>query len=245
MKNLRWHFRHGYWTPARAFGKKLLWGYRTQRIKILPRKLLSPIERFIRDGWNEVLYQSALVGEGEHIFVFGAHLGDSTQDWLSRFKTAQLHCFEPVESFAEICSHRFGDTRQVEVFPYSVGPRREIRNFFSAGDMTTGIDTRITEGYFPGNFGRTLGHFRDIQTELPKWPSEIAVLEVNIEGGEFELLQTFGSAGAIARFRQIFIQFHDVGEATSESIEKAVNLLEKTHVRKFSYPFVWELWIRK
>lgn len=75
---------------------------------------------------------------------------------------------------------------------------------------------------------------------------EIRLLKLNIEGGEYALLDYIIERGLMGNIIELQVQFHLVEGADSA---KEYNLLAKrlsiTHVRTWCYPFCWENWMRK
>ncbi len=63
-------------------------------------------------------------------------------------------------------------------------------------------------------------------------------MKLNIEGGEYELLERLLEAGLINIINHIQIQFHDVGSESASRMEKIRGELSKTHVCTYRYKFV-------
>jgi hypothetical protein len=74
---------------------------------------------------------------------------------------------------------------------------------------------------------------------------EVAVMKINIEGGEYDLLSYIIDKGLHKNIKNIQVQFHKVDgllwEVRSTSIQRQ---LMKTHELTYQYPFVWENWKR-
>lgn len=74
---------------------------------------------------------------------------------------------------------------------------------------------------------------------------EIAVCKINIEGGEYELLDYIIESGAIKNIRELQVQFHYVEGWEIEKIYNALaERLKQTHALTWRYDFVWENWKR-
>jgi FkbM family methyltransferase len=73
--------------------------------------------------------------------------------------------------------------------------------------------------------------------------NEVDLLQINIEGDEYELMEYMIESDIINKFKNIQIQFHLGIENDIErrnNIQK--NLILKGFKNKFDYPFVWESW---
>ena len=69
--------------------------------------------------------------------------------------------------------------------------------------------------------------------------------KINIEGGEFDLLEHLINTGEISNFKILNIQFHEwLPKAIfrRRAIRKA---LRKTHHNEWNYAFMWERWVLK
>lgn len=73
--------------------------------------------------------------------------------------------------------------------------------------------------------------------------NEVDLLQINIEGDEYGLMEYMIESGIIDRFKNLQIQFHlgiTNDKERRDSIQK--NLISKGFKNKFDYPFVWESW---
>lgn len=82
----------------------------------------------------------------------------------------------------------------------------------------------------------------DIAPHLGK---EIAVLKINIEGGEYDLLEYIISKGLHKNIKNIQVQFHVVNDFDYMArYEKIRTELRETHLITWRVAFVWENWAR-
>ena len=75
--------------------------------------------------------------------------------------------------------------------------------------------------------------------------SQVDLLQINIEGDEYGLMEYMIESNIIEKFKNVQIQFHLGIENDVErrnNIQK--NLISKGFKNKFDYPFVWESWER-
>ena len=72
------------------------------------------------------------------------------------------------------------------------------------------------------------------------------MIKINIEGGEYEVLEALLESGMISIFKNLQIQFHDfIIDNASERMENIQVQLAKTHKITYQYKFVWENWVIK
>ena len=73
--------------------------------------------------------------------------------------------------------------------------------------------------------------------------ASIDLIKINIEGGEYEVLESLLEAGMISIFKNLQIQFHDFIIDNAEERMKNIQIqLSKTHEITYQYNFVWENW---
>src|SRR3990167_6621954 len=70
----------------------------------------------------------------------------------------------------------------------------------------------------------------------------VDLMKINIEGGEYDLLNSMIKQGTIGKIKNILVQFHNNGEYFESQREAICNELKLTHWQTFNYPFIWENW---
>jgi FkbM family methyltransferase len=74
---------------------------------------------------------------------------------------------------------------------------------------------------------------------------EIAILKLNVEGSEYDLLEHIIGNGKHKNIRNIQVQFHQVEGVPYEIWYNAIaKMLSETHELTWRYPFCWENWRR-
>jgi len=75
--------------------------------------------------------------------------------------------------------------------------------------------------------------------------SIVHFMKINIEGGEYDLLEHLLESGFISSITNIQVQFHDFVPNAEVQMNKIQHELSKTHSLTYQYPFVWENWQKK
>lgn len=73
----------------------------------------------------------------------------------------------------------------------------------------------------------------------------ICLLKLNIEGGEYEILQQLIDSKYIDKVTDLQIQFHHIEEESAEKRKKLQEQLSKTHYFTYKYDWIWENWRKK
>lgn len=176
------------------------------------------------------------LGPDSVVLDVGGFRGQWASDVHGRFGCA-VHVFEPIAEFYGQILSRFEPNPRIVVHPVGLGDRGRDESFHLSGDATSVF----------GRKGRAVT--ARIEAAVPYLhergllPADL--VKLNIEGGEYELLQHLIDEKALPRIGALQIQFHDVvpdAHARAESIRKE---LSHTHTRDWDYPGVWESWSRK
>jgi FkbM family methyltransferase len=73
--------------------------------------------------------------------------------------------------------------------------------------------------------------------------NQVDLLQINIEGDEYGLMEYMIESNIIEKFKNVQIQFHlGIGNAVERRNNIQKNLISKGFKNKFEYPFVWESW---
>jgi FkbM family methyltransferase len=74
----------------------------------------------------------------------------------------------------------------------------------------------------------------------------VDLIQINIEGDEYDLLSHMIETEIIEKFKNIQIQFHlGIDEAENKRLNIQKKLINLGFINKFEYPFVWESWTKK
>ena len=71
---------------------------------------------------------------------------------------------------------------------------------------------------------------------------QIDLMKINIEGGEYDLLDHLIESGFVKNIKNIQVQFHDFVPRAMERMKKIQRELQKTHHLTYQYLFVFENW---
>lgn len=87
------------------------------------------------------------------------------------------------------------------------------------------------------------GQLRDVAAvwEELGW-DRVAVMKLNIEGGEYDVLDRLIEADLLGRIDCIFVQFHEWIPDAHPRRRKIRKALRQTHNEDWGYPWVWEKW---
>ena len=170
----------------------------------------------------------------------GGYHGDWTAAIVKRYGCCS-HVFEPVPKYAAMMRQRFSDNPNVTVHECGLGA--------DSRDAEIEIENDGSSIYRPVNGHPVIAiKYKSIIEFLQEnGISEVQLIKINIEGGEYELLEKLCETGYISRFLNVQVQFHNIPEIDAARRMALIwDRLSKTHKLTWSFrPFVWENWTRK
>jgi len=199
----------------------------------------QPLElnRWFKDNGDETLrLDYPELNEKSIVLDLGGYEGDFAQAINKKYK-CKVYLFEPHPKFYKICLEKFSGNDQINVFNYglldkegkfSLSDTSKSSSFFNPNHTKEkGIKCQVKE------FFNTLENLQIYKVDLMK---------INIEGGEFPLLQHIASRGKLNMINQYQIQFHKFIINAVSMRKRIIAELNKTHKRTWCYNFVWENW---
>lgn len=210
----------------------LIEGHRDRRLK----NRQNSFGQFWRDGGNELLYKLPVTTGGLIIDAGGYH-GEWTAEMISRYG-CRSQVFEPVPEYFEHCREYFKNNSLVELKKAALGGADRATTFNIYDDGTS--EHRM------GNSARFIeADVIDIAKVLSENNTRIACLKLNIEGGEYEVLERMLETNTIMQCDSLLVQFHRQPDDYVARYENIIESLNKTHTREWCYYMVWEKWDRK
>lgn len=170
------------------------------------------------------------------VFDLGGYEGQWASDIHARYGCT-VHVFEPVEEYADNIQRRFARNGKIAVHPFGLG----------AADMTLPIGLgEDRSSAFQAAAQTRAG--RIVKTEdflAAQGIARIDLMKINIEGGEYELLEYLLDTGLVAQIENIQVQFHDFIPNAGARMHSIQERLRQSHTLTYQVEFVWENWILK
>jgi FkbM family methyltransferase len=176
------------------------------------------------------------------VFDVGGFEGNWCAEISARYSPA-IFVFEPVKEFYEKLAKRFERNNKIKVFQYGLSGRDGQAEIAVMSESSSVFRTtsKVHE-----NSEKQKINLKNVNSFIQENNIEhIDLLKVNIEGGEYELLQSLIGSGAVNKIENIQVQFHDFIDNASGRMQNIKKQLSDTHYLTYEYVFVWENWKRK
>lgn len=209
-----------------------------ERRRLRKQKQLSgPLGDFYRNGGGRLLYELP-IATNDLVIDAGGFQGEWTSKMLVKYG-CRSEIFEPIPAYSENLQRMFRDNRMVRVHSAAIGGYARITNFSMESDGST-------EFHSKGGSDSIEVEVNDICTFIESIDEEsVACFKLNIEGGEYEVLERIIDTGQVSLFKSLLIQFHRQPDGWKERYNNLTSRLSETHKIDWCYPMVWEKWVRQ
>lgn len=178
---------------------------------------------------------SLMLTEESKVFVVGAYEGN-TVAFLDQLYKPQIYAFEPQDWAIQKLNSRFAGRPNVCVCPYGLGATTGTRQMYEYGNDACSfvpLENSRTQG---------MGHIRAVYEE---WPGDglhpLDLVLVNIEGGEYELLDAMFQCHITNECLNLLVQFHQI-ERFSAELTTIEARLSETHDKVWNIGTSWVWW---
>jgi FkbM family methyltransferase len=199
------------------------------------REYRRVVKRWYADGGDTRFRFDYDLTPDSLVLDLGGYEGQWASDLYAR-QRCRILVFEPVRSFADAIALRFRHNSDIEVFPCALGGRSR-REVISLGGASS-------SAYKDKPAKEEIEYVDVAEWFAAREVTEVRLMKINIEGGEYELLERLIERGLTSRIADIQVQFHNFppdAEARMTAIQRA---LGATHRPTYQYRFVWENWRR-
>ena len=163
-------------------------------------------------------------------------LGGYEGEWSARIAglyDCNIYVFEPVIDYANKLIKKFNKNKKIHVYGFGLAGRSK--------QATIAMDLASSSIYKKGQETVEI-KLVEATSFIKKTTPHINLMKVNIEGGEYELLEHLISSGAIKNISSIQVQFHIFVPNASARRKSIHRKLSNTHSMTYNYPFIWENW---
>ena len=197
----------------------------------LPDSELSQLSLFRKYKSGVRIYENCGLNSRSNVIILGGYLGNSARTIFEEYQS-NIKIFEPVKDFTLACEKIFLDVERVQVINKAASDHNGNIEVFLDNDSTGTYSTGMTLTVECISFLEYL-----TSTNLV-----FDLVEMNIEGGEYVVLNELIENNALRWSKNWLIQFHENDSSHELLRAQCRSALRNTHELVFSYAWVWELW---
>jgi len=208
------------------------------RRKYFPTPQELMVRKWHADGGDYAFRFNYDLSDQSIVLDLGGYEGQWASDLFARYQ-CPIFIFEPVAAFANRIRDRFAKNKTIQVHQYGLGDVSRSEEISIAGDGSS-------------VFGKSRNKETIEIIDISEWiesnlrtDQSIDLMKINVEGGEYELLDRLIETHLVDRIKNIQVQFHQVLPDSAARMERIQSQLMKTHTPTYQYSFVWENWKHK
>lgn len=206
------------------------------RLYILHDMRERTVRRWYLDRGDRDLRYRYSIGPADVVIDVGGYKGDFAAAIREKFG-CKVFVFEPHPGFAAALRVRFAADEKVQVVACGLAGQDAVMSLSDEADASS---TQTISG---AALEVPIRQAASVFAELGV--GAVALMKVNIEGGEFDLLPHLVESGLINRIDNLQVQFHDFVPDAAKGRDMIRHALLQTHDLEWDYPFVWESWARR
>lgn len=190
--------------------------------------------------WNKDLGDTNLIfshndlDKNSIVLDIGGFHGNFAAEIYARY-ACKIKVFEPVPDFVEYMRKRFHKNPDIEIYGIGLGGHTSTESM-SINSVSSSVYRKVGAETIDIHIVNIVEWLEENRLE------DISLMKINIEGGEYELLEKFIESKYIDKCNEILIQFHNFFPDAEKRMKEIQTKLSKTHELTFQYPFIWENW---
>lgn len=199
------------------------------------------VARWFFDNGDRTLRVNYDLDRESIVFDLGGYEGDWAAEISARYG-CRIFIFEPVPAYANRILKRFRMNDFVKTFPFGLGPQNMTQTIHLAEEGSS----LFKSPNVPSDNADVIVAIKSAAEFVAESNiSHIDLMKINIEGGEYDLLEHLIDTGVIASVNNIQVQFHDFIPQAEGRMLGIQEKLRKTHSCTYQYKFVWENWEKR
>ena len=195
---------------------------------------IKEYERWLNDYGDTTLRLDYNLGPDSVVVDAGGYTGQWAED-INRRYNSTVHIFEPISTLCEGIASRFNNNRKVIVHKYALGRQNCELNISVNSDSSSTFD-------FNAEKTETIRCI-DVKRFFESAKiDKVDLLKINIEGGEYDLLERLIELDILNMISNLQIQFHRFIPDCMIRRKDIQTALSATHEQNWNYDWIWENW---
>jgi FkbM family methyltransferase len=196
---------------------------------------LAYFEGLFTEIFFKETYYLAPTQETIRVIDCGANIGVSLLYIKIRAPQARVRCFEPNPAARAVLEKNIGANnweKEVQVFPYALGKKKGVANFFVEGTVATSSGGSVANHL--EKRGRALDSYTVEVDMLSQYINEpVNLLKIDIEGSEFDVLEELAAKNKLRSVALIQLEYHYIPRFFTRTLSEILVLLESEGFHTF------------
>jgi len=187
------------------------------------------ISRWFRDKGDSTHRLNYTLKPESIVFDLGGYIGNFSSSIYEKFG-CKVFLFEPHPKYYDICAARFEENPNVSVFNYGLSNIDGNFSLTDSADLSSFLEERKENNQ---EIICELKNFISVVKDLEI--KKIDLIKINIEGGEYPILEYIIENDLVSFIDNYQIQFHNFVIDAIDKRNHIVQALSRTHTRTWCY----------
>lgn len=206
------------------------------RAELFPTEHTKMFRKWCADGGDDKFRFDYDLNENSFVIDLGGYCGQWASDIFSRY-LCNVSVFEPVSEFAKKIETRFSRNSKIQVYQFGLGGSTREESISVCGTSSS---------IYRNSSEKETTKIVDVRDWFSSNKVEaVDLIKINIEGGEYELLERLIETDLISKILDLQVQFHHIASDSETRMQTIQEALKNTHYLTYQYKFVWENWTRR
>jgi FkbM family methyltransferase len=194
------------------------------------------VEKWYADNAENTLRYNYDLNEKSLVIDLGGYEGTWTDKIFSKYQP-EIHIYEPTSSYFSLLSEKYNTNNKIYPYHYGLAGKTE-RTSISLNKESSSIYEKDLE-----TESINIKSFKE-EFDNQNWDI-IDLIKINIEGGEYDLLENMIEHNLHKKCHNLQIQFHNFIPDCDHRRNTIRQKLRETHRETYNYEYVWENWCLK
>ena len=214
--------------------------FRYIKAVILKDSFYIEVRRWFKDqGDSKLRLNYPNLNKDSIVFDLGGYLGDFAEAIQKKYGCI-VYLFEPHPKFYNECVKKFRENKRIVPLNYGLSNQDK---FFDIYDDKDGSSFYQRNNDNKNKINCEVRDILNVKHDLKI--HQINLIKINIEGGEYDLLDHLIKKNSLDIAIEYQIQFHNFIDKAKSRRDFICKSLSKSHYRTWCYEFVWENWALK
>jgi len=197
-----------------------------------PSDMETELKKYYDAGGEDLRYDYVF-DKNSTIFDLGGYEGQWASEIYSRFRS-KVYVFEAYKPYAEAIVKRFQYNPDIYIFPFGLSSVNTL-TYIAINDNRSSV-------YTGSGIKAPIELISAAEFLKKNNVVTIDLMKINIEGGEYDLLDHLIETGYHRVINNLQIQFHNFVPDATQRMSKIREKLSATHSTTYQFDFVWENW---
>lgn len=185
------------------------------------------------DAGGESLRFKYNLNENAVVFDLGGYEGQWASDIYGMFR-CKVYLFEVYIPYVDNIKKRFSSNPSIKIFGFGLSSENATSQI--------SIDAFSTSAFKKSEKMAAIELKKIDEFLVDQQIENIDLMKINIEGGEYDLLDYMVEKDLVKHVKNFQIQFHDFVPNALSRMNEIRMKLSKTHVPTYQFDFIWENW---